>query len=65
MNEAMLAIFKDEIDERIAESEERISLQRAKTIALNLRNMAGMNDPVKVAEIVGVETELVERWFAE
>lgn len=41
------------------------SIETAKIAALNMRKMAGMNDPAFVAQIVGIEPELVERWFAE
>ena len=65
MYEAVMAIFKDEMDEKMAASRAEGRLLHAKETALNLRDMTGMNDAATIARIVGVETELVERWFAE
>lgn len=62
---ALRELLKDEIQADIIDGEKRGEIQKAKAIALNMKAIAGMNDPAYVARIVGVTTELVEQWFAE
>lgn len=42
---------------------EKATMDKAKEDALNMRNLMNINDPALVAQVVGVATELVERWF--
>lgn len=43
----------------------RGELIKAKATAFNMRDMMGVTDPGIIAKVVGVATELVERWFSE
>lgn len=65
MRTALRELLKDEIQQDMENSLKQGEILKAKATALNMRKMAGMNDPAFVAKIVGVETELVEKWFAE
>ena len=40
-------------------------LRKARTAALGIRAALGISDPELVSKAVGIEAELIERWFAE
>ena len=40
-------------------------LRKARTAALGIRAALGISDPELVSKAIGIEAELVERWFAE
>ena len=40
-------------------------LRKARAAALGIRAALGISDPELVSKAIGIEAELVERWFAE